>query len=237
MTTASSSKAPKNSGNWSGFELRSTPGSFGWVSAQWTVPSVTAEAGLVTTTYSSTWVGLDGDATTDLVQAGSEQDVMRFLWFTFSVFRAWTEFLPQQPTESVISNFNLSPGDRMFVEVYVGNAGGMPNHQGFFGQFVVINLTTGVGGWNYTPRGTTVVGGSEAEWIMERPTVNGSLADLANYGAASTDFGWARKPNAGFTTCCGSTSINITMTNGGTTLSTASAPNDQTSNSTWKAFH
>jgi hypothetical protein len=27
------------------------------------------------------------------------------------------------------------------------------------------------------------------------------------------------------------------MTNGGTTLSTASAPNDQTSNSTWKAFH
>ena len=49
------------------------------------------------------WVGLDGDGTTDLVQAGTETDTVNyfngFVSVTFLSFYAWTEFLPEQKEE------------------------------------------------------------------------------------------------------------------------------------------
>jgi hypothetical protein len=63
--------APESSRNWSGFELRGAAGTYDWVTGMWHVPSVTAEAD--THTYSTMWIGLDGDNTTDLVQDGTEQ--------------------------------------------------------------------------------------------------------------------------------------------------------------------
>src|SRR5260370_31119446 len=47
-----------------------------------------------------------------------------------------------------------------------------------------MNLTTGGYTFVNTPRAPTSVSGREAVWIMERPTVGGSLPDLANYGSA-----------------------------------------------------
>ena len=63
------------------------------------------------------WVGLDGDGTTDLVQAGTETDTVNyfngFVSVTFLSFYAWTEFLPQQSTAVEITNFPVSAGDQM----------------------------------------------------------------------------------------------------------------------------
>lgn len=74
------------SNNWSGMELRGSAGSFGWVAGTWTVPTVTAPPTPFVTGYSSTWVGLDGDGTSDLVQAGTEQEATLFLFPFFPVF-------------------------------------------------------------------------------------------------------------------------------------------------------
>ena len=133
---------PATSGNWSGFELdRSyfftgirpprvtfTP-AYDWVKGSWRVPAVTGELGQ--TTYSSFWVGLDGDNTVDLVQAGTEQDCLTFLLpfgiiINIAIYYVWTEFLPQQPTEQIVNNFPVSAGDDILTEVWIGNAGSSP---------------------------------------------------------------------------------------------------------------
>jgi hypothetical protein len=46
-----------------------------WVHGRWHVPAVVGEFNRQT--YSALWVGLDGDGTTDLVQAGTESDSVR----------------------------------------------------------------------------------------------------------------------------------------------------------------
>jgi Peptidase A4 family len=233
------SNPPESAPNWSGFELRGAAGTYDWVTGEWVVPSVTGESN--STTYSSFWIGLDGDGTTDLVQAGTEQENVNFSFFgiswSFSTYYAWTQFLPQQQTEQQVTNFSVHPGDEIFCQVFVADAGQMPSLTGFFGQFVIMNQTTSTTTWSYTPRGTTNVGGSEAEWIMERPTVNGRLADLADYGSARMSNAVARKVAGGYVGYQGATNEQITMFNGNDILSTVSAIDAVTMQFKWQAFH
>ena len=131
------SHGPQDTLNWSGYELRGPAGSYDWVSAEWNVPPVTGETNTVT--YSSLWVGLDGDGSADLVQAGTAQaNTTIFIPFqgtmSTSTYYAWTEFLPQQPTEQQITNFPIHPGDHMLVQVFIANAGQMPSLSGVFGR-------------------------------------------------------------------------------------------------------
>jgi hypothetical protein len=237
----------KSSNNWSGMELRSFNGSFGWVAGTWTVPAVIPPPTPFQTGYSSTWVGLDGDGFADLVQAGTEQDATLFQintpgsvqWIVTSYY-AWSEFLPQQSTSQTVSNFAIHPGDQIFTEVYVANAGGGPSLNGAFGQFVISNLTTQESTQITTARGNTNVGGSDAVWIMERLTINGGLPALANYGSASIVNGSARRPNApphqGYSNCCGAGALTIDMFNGANKISHAASGGDTSVNFTWKAF-
>src|SRR6202171_2354850 len=211
--------------NWSGFErLRSLKVSpiisggvtltepYDWVTGTWHVPFVTGEPG--TKTYSALWVGLDGDGTTDLVQAGTEQDATNIN----------LGFLPQQPTEQIISNFTINPGDEIFTEVSVGGADGSLSLTGPFGRFLIMNLTTGGYTFVNTPRAPTTVSGREAVWIMERPTVGGSLPDLANYGSAVMYNASARRVNSarhqGYVPYLGGNNKQDTMGKGADTLST-----------------
>ena len=41
----------------------------------------------------------------------------------FSQYLAWTEFFPRQQSTQVLANFNVSPGDLIFSQVWVGNPG------------------------------------------------------------------------------------------------------------------
>jgi hypothetical protein len=191
------------------------------------------------------WVGLDGDGTTDLVQAGTEQDAtninLGFLQLTLTSYYAWTEFLPQQPTEQVISNFTINPGDEIFTEVSVGNADGGLSLTGAFGRFLIMNLTTGAYTFVNTPRAPTSVSGRVAVWIMERPTVGGSLPDLANYGSAVMYNASARRVNSprhqGYVPYLGGNNKQDTMVNGADTLSTVTAIDSSSMRFDWKAFN
>ena len=216
---------PPTSGNWSGFELRGATGAYDWVTGMWNVPSVTGETN--THTYSAFWIGLDGDGVSDLVQTGTEQENYNFDFFfsvSFSVYYAWTEFLPQQPTEQQIANFPINPGDEIFSEVWIGNAGSSPTLSGAFGVLLLENLTTSESTTVYTPVGSTVVGGSEAVWIMERPSLGTALTDLADYSSARMFNAYARKANStrhrGYVPYQGANNLQITMINGPSTLST-----------------
>jgi hypothetical protein len=214
--------------NWSGFELRG--GLFDNVWADWTVPIILAGETNIQDA-SSLWVGIDGDSTTDLVQAGTEQDILNVPAFgggtlSFTTYRAWTQFLPQQQTEQVVFRIPVHPNDSVSFSVFLFNS---------IAFFFISNNTTGQTTTVPTPFGSTVVGAKEAEWIMERPTntVTNTYFDLAFYGLASMTnahanatgnitpvgtydylgIGPAGNPNL--------ESLQITMTNGSDTLSVA----------------
>lgn len=234
---------PATTNNWSGFELRGATGTYDWVTGTWNVPSVTGETNAHT--YSAFWIGLDGDGVSDLVQAGTEQENYNFLSVRFSlsisVYSAWTEFLPQQGTEQQIANFPINPGDEIFCEVWVGNAGSGPTLSGALGVFLLENLTTSEAVAVDTRVGTTVVGGSEAVWIMERPSLGTALTDLADYASARMFNAYARKANSppqrGYVPYQGANNLQITMINGATTLSTVTPIDTDSMRFQWQHFH
>ncbi len=193
---------PASSQNWSGFILERplnlaplggpTLGGapFSWVSGVWIVPTGQVVPG-VSANYAM-WVGLDdGRTTPDLVQAGTSCQTVSHTMpgsitgFDMSNHYAWTELLPNQPSENVISGLPVEPGDAMFVTVWVGNAGYSPTLPGTFAFFQLINLTQSKSVLISTPLGGTTVVGSVAEWIIERPTLNPgpmkSLSLLADF--------------------------------------------------------
>ena len=222
----------ETSGNWSGFELRGANGAYDMVEGEWYVPTVYYETNAHT--YSAYWIGLDGDGTSDLWQAGTEQEIQDIdilgIHFDFTNYYAWTEFLPPQGTEQVLPNFSVAPGDLMFTEVWVGNAGSTPTLSGLFAIAFVEDISRGEYTTVYNCRGFSIfgactniaqtnIGGSEAEWIMERPTVGGSLPDLADYSYSYMYAAYAEKPTGSWVTYNGANNQQIFMYNGSDLLS------------------
>jgi hypothetical protein len=211
----------------------------------WQVPAVTGDTSQGTgEDFSTLWVGIDGDGLADLVQAGTEQDAITIsfpffggITFQFSNFYAWIEFLPTQTTEQVISNFSVSPGDIVWVTVTVLSLLSPPVGTLTAGFFQLENISTGQSTAPIAIAPTSV-GATEAEWIMERPTVNGSLPELANYGSALMPVVYA-KTGGGQTVLPfpeDPSTLLITMTNfANNVLSTASTAGPLVS-FTWKAF-
>jgi hypothetical protein len=182
---------------WSGYVANGSKRSYMAVGATWNVPEIVAiYPELDTTTYSSFWVGLDGSGsgTSDLVQAGTEQDAGNLFdpftgWdVVFYNYSTWSEYLPSQTSEQ---DMGLSPnaGDTMQVEVWIGNGSGPPNANGAYGSFHIVDLTQNEGAKVYTPLSVYYVGAT-ADWIMERTCVNQSngtcnqFAELSDYNYA-----------------------------------------------------
>ncbi|MGC1648613.1 MAG: G1 family glutamic endopeptidase [Candidatus Sulfotelmatobacter sp.] len=200
-----SQKIPKN---WSGFDLKNAPNevpipTYDEVEGEWYVPSV-ANAVFDETTFSVFWVGLDGDDgicptycpggghTSDLWQAGTGQQITsmpfnlngRVVQFIFSDYFAWTELLPAQSIQT-LANFNVSPGDEMFISVWVGDFAQSPSLFGHLAIAFVEDITRSEYTYVYNPIATGQIWGYQAEWIMERPFENGALPDLADYNHAN----------------------------------------------------
>jgi hypothetical protein len=188
---------PNISKNWSGFVAANSPGSYRMIYGEWYVPAVSGEVEVVEEgrmptivpgppTYSALWVGLDGNTTNELVQAGSEQDARSlFLFGTATSYYAWTE---AYPLDSETEVFSVSPGDGIEVAVYVGDAKGNVNPSGGYAWFNVLDPTAGIGG-KYSLQLGTGFGftGYSAEWIMERPwiTALGGFPELADYNTCN----------------------------------------------------
>jgi len=240
----------ETSGNWSGFELRGSNGTYDLVMGEWYVPTVYYETNAHT--YSAYWIGLDGDGLNPLWQAGTEQEIQDIyilgIHFDFTNYYAWTEFLPSQGTEQVLGNFTVTPGDLMFTEVWVGNAGSSPSLSGLYAIGFVEDISRGEYTYIYNCRGLSIFGictnaaqtnisGSEAEWIMERPTVNGSLPDLADYNYTFMYDAYALQTNGYYMNYNGANNQQIYMYNGNDLLSAPYSWNSSTILFEWYNWH
>ena len=169
--------------NWSGYVVASQAFNFGaqsltGVHGVWTVPVAQPAYGACAATpngapvFSSTWVGLDGNGSADVLQAGTESDAACAQGQVASYATAWYEWYPFN--EVRITNLPVAAGSAMYVYVWASSA--------TQGHAYVANITTrqAVSVAFAAPPGTSLVGNS-AEWIVERPSVSGTLADLTNY--------------------------------------------------------
>jgi len=150
--------------NWSGYVDSGGGAQFTEASGSWTVPQVSpGPAG-----YSSSWVGIDGTTSQDLIQAGTEQD-----WGPQGVvYYAWYELLPA----ASMYLGPVYPGDQMSVDISkVGPASWT------IAVYDLTQRTVWTGAVSY------VAPGSSAEWVEEAPTnsENSQLYPLANFGAVN----------------------------------------------------
>jgi hypothetical protein len=172
------------SNNWSGYVI-TTPGSaseYAWIYGEWTVPRAYAEGGFGSWDHSTLWIGIDGWGTPDVVQDGTDQNTLTAFWVQTSSYDAWTEWYPY--SSQTVSNFPVNPGDDIRAWTWVRDSAGNWDPRATVGWFYLWNVTENVYAYLSTgaPPGT-VFNGHSAEWIMERPTVNGSLATLAQYAS------------------------------------------------------
>jgi hypothetical protein len=175
---AISNIATNTSSNWSGdvnlnkLTRYNASTSFYYILSDFVVPAVSNATCDGTYDYSSQWDGIDGWNSGDVLQAGTEADAYCSGGSTSLYYAAWIEWYPY--SESRISGFAVSPGDDMFIEVWDTSA--------TVGYAYLENLSTGqTAEYELTPPSGTSLIGNSAEWIVERPGVNGSLATLADY--------------------------------------------------------
>jgi Peptidase A4 family len=152
--------------NWAGYAAAGSAGAFTQVSASWSEPAVTCAADQ---TFSSFWVGLDGDGTSTVEQTGTEADCADGA----ASYQGWFEMFPAAP---VFYNETVTPGDAMSASV-VANGGGS----------FTLTLADATQGWTKVTNETsdTAQLGS-AEIIAEAPSDgNGDVLPLSNFGAVT----------------------------------------------------
>ena len=102
------------------------------------------------------------------MQAGTEQNAIEAFGILFTGYYAWSELLPNEPTEQEL--FSVNAGDEnQHVEVWISTGSGAPNPNGGYGAFRVVDVTQNEQAQFYVPLAGTYYNGTEAEWIMERP--------------------------------------------------------------------
>ncbi len=156
--------------NWSGYAVTGGMGAFTAVTGCWTVPTVVAGSG---DTYSSSWIGVDGDGNDFLIQTGTEQDEHE----GSASYSAWWEILPSPATP--ITSMTITPGNLMCA----GITEGAPSSW-------IIGLSDETTGVNFSATKAYSGPGESAEWIVERPEVcdpSCELSTLADYGQTTFD--------------------------------------------------
>jgi hypothetical protein len=135
------------------------------------------------TTDSSVWVGIDGFGGNTVEQVGTEEDVVNGT----PLYRAWWEMystVTKQP-EQVISSLVVSPGDSISASVQYITSG---THAG---QFLLSINDTSQSNDSFSIYETSAqtqnpaAQRNSAEWIVEAPTVNGSISAVANFGTVN----------------------------------------------------
>jgi hypothetical protein len=179
-----------SSSNWSGSALEIASGGqpFTKITARWTVPTVKQAPGTCSGgwDYSVEWVGIDGLANGNLLQAGSAANAFCDIGENITEYFPWIEWLPAAETviyknASTDTLFPFAPGDYLIVTVTATNFSGGVSTSG------MLNFQDVTESWSFALTFTaSSLGGSEvvgqsAEWIVERNEVNGALATLPDY--------------------------------------------------------
>lgn len=156
--------------NWSGYAV--TGSGIKGVAGTFVVPS----AGLVPPGFAATWAGIGGYNTSDLIQAGVEENSLPSNPLLGNQYTAWYELLPASETPisncSGVSSCAVSPGDHVSVTITKG-----------IGTTWTISLADS-GKWSWSKNVTYSSCGCSAEWILEAPTV-GVQTLLAGVGTVA----------------------------------------------------
>ncbi len=166
----------ETSTNWSGavvFAPAGTP--FRWVLGEWVIPDVDAPTENQWY-YAASWVGIDGDGSGDVCQAGIGSQVYRSGSSLIRYFYPWFEWYPFP--ETAITTLPVGPGDMVTALLCAPPGAGATQATVYFS-----NVTTGAS-TSVTfsaPSGTKLVGNC-AEWIVEAPTVGGQQSVMADFG-------------------------------------------------------
>ena len=134
------------------------------VSASWTVPEIQLSEN---STFSGVWVGIGGYGEKNLIQAGTEQESRNGRVYYY----AWYELLPDylvripslhvQPSDTISASISLIDENANTWSIEISD---VTRDQHF--EKVVVYTSSRL----------------SAEWIVERPNVNGSISTLANFG-------------------------------------------------------
>ena len=205
------SEGTETSGNWSGGVVYAPAGqSFKWIEGDWTIPNVDAPtAGKWY--YCASWIGIDGDASGDVFQAGVECKVYVSGSSISTNIYPWWEWYPAGEVQ--ITNLAVRPGDMVTMLLCSQQGAGSTTGTVFFtnrttGASTSVTLTA--------PKGTKLAGNC-AEWIVEAPTVGGAQSAIADYGEVFFSVCEA-VTNTGVTVN-GGTGNNINLTAGGSVVS------------------
>ena len=167
--------------NWSGYSVDGTNATS--VTGNWTVQP--AHCGAHETSWSSPWVGIDGDNSSTVEQTGTDTDCSGGT----PSYYAWWEMYPA-PTQ-VLPNA-ITPGDQMTGSVTYANA------------TFTMTLIDHTAGWTATEtQSSSKALRTSVEWIVEGPsngtltnfgtlnfsgdsaTINGTSQSLGGFGAAA----------------------------------------------------
>lgn len=151
------------SSNWAGYAA--TGSRFTSVSASWVQPSVTCTS---TTTYSSFWIGLDGDGSSSVEQTGTEADCSGGR----AVYSSWYEMYPAYPVNYTNT---VSPGDQFTATVSTNGSGSF--------TLILTDVTR-----NWTKTTTKTLSGASlasAEVIAEAPSSSSGVLPLAHFSTAA----------------------------------------------------
>lgn len=181
-------KVKQSAGNdynlqWSGgMVLPPTGMSFRWLTGEWVVPNVAPpdEDGDY---YCAAWIGLDGGdlvPSLDVVQAGVNCDISRRNGKpTQPTISTWCEWYQDgaDTGEMTVNNLKVNAGDTVAVTLCTTGAGATE------AMIFFANVTQGMGTSLVIEAqpGVSLMGDC-AEWVVERPLVNGEISTLADYG-------------------------------------------------------
>lgn len=160
--------------NWSGYAA--TGQGFSTVTGSWTAPAVTCTGSA--TTFSSQWIGIDGDGDNFVEQDGTESDCLSGA----PSYDAWYEMFGDPAVnggyevELSTTNYPVTPGDAMSASVALA------------GSTWTLAISDATAGWQFsTPIAQPNPAPQQlsAEWILERPEINSSLSSLSDFGSAA----------------------------------------------------
>ena len=160
--------------NWSGYAL--STGTYTSAASSWTVPTVSFVNYSSHPSFedSSTWIGIGGFNTSDLIQLGTEQYVSSS---GVTTYQPWYEILPA--SETVLpSQYTISPGDAISASLTCTSNCTAESTKTTW----TLSMTDSTKGWTWTMNLTYKSSLSSVEWIEEAPTFSGIVA-LPNYGS------------------------------------------------------
>ncbi|MBD0689133.1 G1 family glutamic endopeptidase [Streptomyces sp. CBMA123] len=183
------------SGNWSGYAA--TGSRFTSVSASWVQPSVSCAGA---DTWSSFWVGLDGDGSNSVEQTGTEADCSS----GSPVYSSWYEMYPAYPVN--FSN-TVRPGDHFTASVTTNGSGSF-----------TLTLRDTTAGWSRTVNKSLKNAAlASAEVIAEAPSSSTGVLPLSDFHSVAFTGATVNGNSLG-----GFNPDAITMGSGGTTKATTS---------------